>query len=141
MNGGFCHDCRGHANGFSMLELMLVTAIMALLTTLAVPAYQSLTVRSYRTEAIAVLMRTATCQERLRITFGKYDAGRCQPTQTSRYRYATVSDSAGGPGFLITAIPIGRQAADHCGAMSLDHNGLRQVENVQADAGRCWSGR
>lgn len=131
-----------NADGFSMLEIMLVTALMAILVSLATPSYQALTLRSYRTQAIAALMRSAACQERLRVVSGNYNLGACAIPATDRYRYNTASiDGQASLGFRITASPLGHQAADPCGAISLDHNGFRSIENEGADVTRCWSGR
>lgn len=130
------------ADGFSMLEIMLVTALMAVLVSLAAPAYQSLALRSYRTEAIAALMRAAACQERIRVASGRYRPGECQIPATDRYRYAIASENEpAGLDFVITASPLGRQAKDRCGAISLDHNGYRNIGNDEADPVLCWSGR
>lgn len=125
-----------------MLEIMLVTALMAVLVSLAVPAYQSQALRAHRTEAIAALMKAAACQEKLRVASGAYQPGDCRPGETERYRYATEPENGQASlSFRITANPLGKQSADRCGAISLDHNGLRSIENEDADVTRCWSAR
>jgi len=135
-----CSISRGR--GYSLLEILLVTALVALLLSLAVPSYRTFMLRTYRVEAIAALMQVAACQERLRVISGAYIPGHCQPEPTSRYRYSsTPAAGQASMNFTITANPLNHQGKDNCGALSLDHNGFRSIENKEADVARCWTGR
>ena len=50
--------------GFSLLELLIALACVALLTTLAWPSYQSLMLRNQRAQARAALLQAAHWFER-----------------------------------------------------------------------------
>jgi len=125
--------------GFSLIEIMVVLVVVALLASLALPGYRQFVNRSYRTDAIAQLMRVASCQERVRATHGAYDTGRCLPTAPVRYQMAYRQDA--GTGFTVLARPVGIQSEDPCGTLILEHTGGRGVSAQGADVDRCWSGR
>jgi type IV pilus assembly protein PilE len=128
--------------GFSMVELMIVTALLALIMTLAVPSFRGLTLRAHRTEAISGLLQAASCQERVRAASGLYDTARCLPAVSDRYSYRFDPPGMGDtPSFSVYAEPLGAQSADGCGTMILGHDGRRQVDGSTSDVHRCWTGR
>ena len=49
----------GYSRGFSLIELMIVVAIVAILGTIAYPSYQQYVLRSHRVEAKAMLLNAA----------------------------------------------------------------------------------
>ena len=51
-------------NGFTLLELLIVVAIMGILASIAIPAYQNSVIRSSRAEAKTELLQVASDQER-----------------------------------------------------------------------------
>lgn len=51
-------------NGFSLIELLMVVAIIAILGTVVIPSYTSYVVRSKRVECRAAIMQTMQQQER-----------------------------------------------------------------------------
>ncbi|MCC2657256.1 MAG: pilus assembly protein [Panacagrimonas sp.] len=57
-------SCR--CNGFTLIELTFVLAIVAILTSLALPSYQNVVRKTRRTEAQAALLELALKQERWR---------------------------------------------------------------------------
>ena len=52
------------ATGFTLMELVIVLAIVALLAAIAVPSYSSYMIRSKRTDATAALLKLAAAQEK-----------------------------------------------------------------------------
>lgn len=128
--------------GFTLLEVMLVTALVSVLLMLAVPAYREQAMRAHRSVAALELLRAAGCQARLQAQGGSYDTGRCRPADSSRYayRYETPGQAA-ATSFTLRAEPRNHQAADACGWLGIDEAGEQRVEHVGAGTARCWSGR
>ena len=65
------------ASGFTLIELVIVVAVLAILMTLAVPNYRQYALRVQRGEAINMLLQAAMCQERVYARSGDYDTGSC----------------------------------------------------------------
>jgi type IV pilus assembly protein PilE len=130
------------AFGYSLLEIMIVLALVAILLTLAVPAYRDQSVRVYRSIAVTQLMQAASCQAQRQASQGYYDTGACQPADSEHYgfRYLDPGD-AQAQTYTLLAEPRGRQLADGCGWLGLDHAGAQQVGHEQAGTAKCWSGR
>ncbi|HSM69278.1 MAG TPA: type IV pilin protein [Xanthomonadales bacterium] len=128
--------------GFSLLEIMIVTLLVSVLLTLAVPAYRDQGSRVYRAIAVGTLLQAASCQEQLRAARGFYDTGACRPADSSHYRYRYEPSEPGQTAtYTLVAEPQGAQSHDECGWLSLDEAGRQAVEQAAAGAARCWSGR
>lgn len=127
--------------GFSMIELLIVMALVAVLLTLAAPSYQGAQLRSNRTIAISAMMQTVNCQERLRAVLGQYDTRNCLPRDSEHYQYGFQTSEPGlTRAFTISASARGRQLRDTCGTLRLDELGRRSVSG-EKPVSECWSGR
>lgn len=73
-----------NTSGFTLLELMVVVAIIGILAAVAVPNYQSYQARSRVTEARMELGRFYQAMESIRIEFGGYAT--CLPATSYRFR-------------------------------------------------------
>ena len=131
--------------GFTLLELIVVMACVALLATAAWPSYQSAVMRGNRAQARTALLQAAHWFERAASANGTYPAAADVPTsvlQVDGQRYR-VSAASTAQTFTLTATPIGAQASDPCGALTLDYLGTRgavssSITPSQAVA-QCWS--
>lgn len=127
--------------GFSLIELLVVLAIVSILAALCYPNYQQYVLRSYRTEAAAHLWYLANMQEQTLANSGQYsndftvlgsDAARLLP----RY-LLQVTVSANGQAFELIAQAKGPQSADKdCLVLTLNQLGQRNIANTGALS--CW---
>jgi type IV pilus assembly protein PilE len=129
-------------HGMTLIELVIVVAIMAILLTLAVPNYRSYTLRVHRSEAIRMLMQASMCQERIHASHGSYDTGQCQIlSDQQRYQLTYKPADTLGQSYEVTASPLGAQRADPCGKLSLNQSGARGISAVNISVTKCWNGR
>ena len=133
---------RAAGRGWSLIELMVVIAVLAALTLAAVPAWRAAMLRAHRVEATSALVGLATAQERHYLQHNTYaadidaappDGLGIAPT-TPGGRYALVITSADAAAFIATATTQGRQTQDtHCAEFSIDATGVKTATNDD-----CW---
>ncbi len=130
--------------GFSLIELMIVVAVVAILAAIAYPSYLQQVIKSKRSAGAACLMEMAQGLERHYTTTMSY-AGAALPnsgcvTETAdSYGYALPVQSA--TAFTITATPVSGSSQDKdelCGTLSIDHTGRRTVSGNASDPGECF---
>lgn len=131
--------------GITLVELMIVVAVVALILSLAVPSYTEFVLRSNRSEAINEVLDLAACQERIYIKLNQYDTNRCGASALSTnglYQLGMTTSNA-NQNYTITATPQGNQTNDSCGNLTLTDQGVRDV-SVTGDTNKiadCWKGR
>lgn len=131
---------RGRAAGFSLVELMIAVAIVAILAMLAVPSYTKHVAKTKRVAAQACLSEYAHYMERYYTTNLRYDQDGndvdntlpgldCASAQRTGadYRYDLPAASLSVSRYRLTATPQGAQATRDaaCGTLSLDQAGAR----------------
>ena len=146
--------------GFTLIELMVTVAIIAILLKIALPSYNNSILQSRRTAAKTALMDLASRDARYYSTnnvytnstanlgYGNYAAGSVVASSISlplggpgEYYDLTVTTSNSSTQFIGTATPVNAQANDGCGAYTLDNVGNQQANGqvgYAANGINCW---
>ena len=134
--------------GFTLIEVMIVVAIIGILAAIAYPSYQDSIRRSARADVQADLMELAQTSERFFTTNNRYDQTRAgvayvlpftqspRAGTSVRYNIAFVS-AAPGLTYVLQAVPAGTQAADTCGTLTINQLGVT-TPAVGTDNRNCW---
>ena len=131
-----------NTTGFSLLELVIVLAVIGVLLTLAIPSYQQYTQRAHRAEAIRMMLAIADCQERVRESTGFYDTSSCGEGFNSDSHELRIEPPDTTASLEFTIIAQLRQGSDDtCGNLSLDQTGSRGISSNLATVSKCWGGR
>lgn len=125
------------SQGFSLIELLVVMALVGMLSSFALPLYHSSQQRAQRTLAKLALMKTAHWLERSASASGNYSTLLPDTVwQTTELRYRVQMQSQANV-FVLQAVPLGAQAQDACGSFTLSHLGERGVQNASMTAAQC----
>lgn len=120
--------------GFTLIELMITVAVIGILTAIALPSYNSQMRKSRRADAQSALMNIASRQQQMLLDTRAYSSALTSTVPANVSAHYTVTIAVGtavAPTFTATATPFGDQAADKCGALSVDQTGTKLPAN-------CW---
>lgn len=131
----FSTPCSGHrraAFGFTLIEMMIVVAVVAILAAIALPSYQESVRKSRRGQAKADLVELAQRVERFHTINNTYvgfslTGTENQSPREGTARYNVVLAGQTGSAFVLTATPTGAQAVDRCGTLSLNAAGAKSA--------------
>ena len=131
-----------HSRGMTLIEVMIVVAIIGILAAVAYPSYQEYVRRASRADAQADMLVLSQWMERRFTTANRYapadgDFTATLPfNQTPRTGAARYNLTAGvggvGQTFTLTATPAGAQVADTCGVMTINQ------QSATTPAANCW---
>jgi type IV pilus assembly protein PilE len=142
------------AAGFTLIELMIVVAVIAILAAIALPSYQNSVRKSRRADAKTALLDLAARQERFYTINNAYSNGTTVPNSlgyglpanlgtgaTPDYVLSVGTPNAGsatGPTFSLTAQAQGDQVSDSCGSYTLDNFGNQGNTGGTPPYTGCW---
>ena len=132
---------RNRFQGFSLLELLIALAIVAILATITVPSFSGLVDKSRRSDAMSSLLLVQLAQERWRSRNTSYSQslealGWASPISSEGYYQLHISE-ADAAGYRIMAKPRAVQQRDSCGVFAINANGPDYSEGYAGPA--CWN--
>lgn len=146
MNPSTSSNDRSKQNGFNLIELMIVVAIIGIIAAIAYPSYLSQIQGTRRADCSGALVSLANAMERHYSVNGTYvgaadfagvpvifstscpvDGG------TASYNFTIIEAATT---FTLNAAPAGPQVGDKCGTLTLSNTGAKNVTG--ATAGTTW---
>jgi type IV pilus assembly protein PilE len=86
-------------------------------------------------------LQAAHWLERAASANGSYPLANDVPTSVlqidgQRYKMSVTSTAQS---YTLSAMPLGTQTADACGTLTVNHLGVRSVQDASQTAAQCWS--
>lgn len=149
------------STGFTLIEILITVAIVALLTVIALPSYLEHLAKGRRAEGQAALMKALQLQERFYTSNGRYAtnaelpslfglaaapvySGEDPANANGRYTLTVIADAANNCNdnticVTIQAQPTGTWTDPNCGTLTLNSRGLRTVDaTAKQTLAYCW---
>lgn len=131
-------------SGFTLIELMIVVAIIGIIAAIAYPTYQNHVQDTRRATAQSDLMELAQFMERRYTSNYSYSDDGDDPDlpfdhspqdndENNAFYNIGFEDDVTENAFTLEAVPTGAQSDDRCGTLTLNNQGERG-----ADADDCW---
>jgi type IV pilus assembly protein PilE len=142
------------AKGFTLIELMVVVAVVGILAAIALPSYRLQVLKSHRADAVNGLGELQLRQERWRADNPNYastsDLGALptssyytfsSETPTGKCAITGAPDCTSSTCFVLTADTANSQTADdgHCATMTISNLCGVVTKASTPSGGSCWS--
>ena len=128
--------------GFTLIELMIAVAIVAILVAVAYPSYTDQVTKTRRAEGKVAATKMAATMERCFTIGNAYNNAACDAaasTTNSENNHYTISVTREATSFSVSATPNGGQASQDagCGTLMLNQIGQKTVSGPK-NASDCW---
>ncbi len=132
---------RQRSLGFTLIEVMIVVAIIGILAAIGYPSYQNQVQKTRRADAKASLMELAQGAERFYSQNGTYDGYEAvlpfeespRESGTKFYDLGFVPDDQT---FALSAAPKNGQEDDACGTLTINQIGTKDSDDTNEN---CWA--
>lgn len=121
-----------HIKGFTLIELMVVVAVVAILAAVAIPSYQDYIIKSNRAAAQAFMVSVDNREKQYFLdaraytdVLGTGGLGMIEPDNVSKFYTITIATSSPPPTFTITATPRTGVSQASDGNLTLDSTGAK----------------
>jgi len=144
------HNKHSSSKGFTLVELMVTIAIVAILASVALPSYRNYVIRAQRTEATAALLQMQAAEEKFFLQNNAYTnqlvtappagLGLSATTSGGKYNVALALTAQGYSGQATPVAGSGQDDDTKCVSFTIDQNGQRgATDSGGADqTTECW---
>ena len=133
------------SRGFTMIEVMIACAVVAILAAIAYPSYVNTVQKTRRSDAKSALLAAAGQLERYFTERGTYATATLGSgsthvyPSTSQNGYYTLSlANLTATTYTVRAAPAGQQTGDPCGTFTYTDQGKQDVTGGSKPASACW---